>query len=78
MDVFSRYGVVNDYADYIGSFINIRDPKIDQYVKEEMRQGLLMAAAVAATESPTSSPARASGNWWWQARCTGNATPSFA
>ena len=42
MDVFSlRDRVVNDYADYIGSFINIRDPKIDQYVQEEMRQGLL-------------------------------------
>ena len=42
MDVFSlRNRVVGDYADHIGSFIKILDPRIDQCVADEMRRGLL-------------------------------------
>ena len=42
MDVFTlRDRVVGDYADYIGSFIKIADPRIDQCVADEMRRGLL-------------------------------------
>ena len=42
MDVFSlRNRVVADYAEYIGSFINILDSRIDKYVSEEMRRGML-------------------------------------
>lgn len=42
MDVFTlRDRVVADYADYIGSFINILDSRINQYVTDEMRRGLL-------------------------------------
>jgi ATP-dependent helicase YprA (DUF1998 family) len=42
MDVFSlRNRVIEHYADYIQSFINIRDGRIRDYVDAELRNGLL-------------------------------------
>jgi len=42
MDVFElRRKLVNSYADYIRSFIQIRDARIDAKVKEELNSGLL-------------------------------------
>ena len=42
MDVFDlRRKLVNSYADYIRSFIQIRDARIDAKVKEELNSGLL-------------------------------------
>jgi len=42
MDVFDlRRNLVNSYANYIRSFIQIRDARIDARVKEELNSGLL-------------------------------------
>ena len=42
MDVFDlRRNLVNSYANYIRSFIQIRDARIDAKVKEELNSGLL-------------------------------------
>ncbi|MCB9664676.1 MAG: DEAD/DEAH box helicase [Alphaproteobacteria bacterium] len=42
MEVFDlRNNVVNDYADYVRSFIEIRDPAIRQKVESELRDGFL-------------------------------------
>ena len=42
MDVFDlRRKLVNSYAEYIRSFIQIRDARIDAKVKEELNSGLL-------------------------------------
>ncbi|MGV8119101.1 MAG: hypothetical protein AB2L14_04980 [Candidatus Xenobiia bacterium LiM19] len=42
MDVFSlRNGIINDYSDYVGSFINIKDPRIMEKVDTELKAGLL-------------------------------------
>lgn len=42
MDVFHlRDQLVHDYANYIGSFINIRDPHIKHHVDDELQNGLL-------------------------------------
>lgn len=42
MDVFAlRDQLIGDYADYIQSFINIRDARIQAYVDQELRSGLL-------------------------------------
>ncbi|MGV8119948.1 MAG: hypothetical protein AB2L14_09340 [Candidatus Xenobiia bacterium LiM19] len=42
MDVFSlRNGIINDYSNYVGSFINIRDQRILQKADMELKDGLL-------------------------------------
>ena len=42
MEVFDlRRNVVNDYADYVRSFIEIRDPAIQAKVEGELRDGFL-------------------------------------
>lgn len=42
MDVFHlRQQIVDDYAAYITSFINVRDVRIKQYVDSQLNQGLL-------------------------------------
>ncbi|RCK72738.1 MAG: Helicase, C-terminal:Type III restriction enzyme, res subunit:DEAD/DEAH box helicase, N-terminal [Anaerolineae bacterium] len=42
MNVFDlRNSLIDDYASYVSSFIQIRDPKIKQYVDESIAQGLL-------------------------------------
>ena len=42
MDVFQfRNQLIDDYAEYIRSFIRIRDPRIGEKVEEEMDGGLL-------------------------------------
>ena len=42
MDAFEiRRQLINDYATYVRSFINIRDRQIDQRVQEELDSGLL-------------------------------------
>jgi hypothetical protein len=42
MDVFDlRRKLVNSYANYIRSFIQVRDARIDARVKEELDSGLL-------------------------------------
>ncbi|MHC9544027.1 MAG: DUF4268 domain-containing protein [Vulcanimicrobiota bacterium] len=42
MDVFSlRKGIIDDYSNYVGSFINIKDPRIMEKVNIEMKDGLL-------------------------------------
>jgi len=42
MNVFDlREQLVRDYSSYIGSFINIRDPRIREYVDEKLSGGLL-------------------------------------
>ncbi len=42
MEVFDlRNNVVNDYADYVRSFIEIRDPAINDKVEAELRDGFL-------------------------------------
>ena len=45
MDVFKlREDVVSEYADYVTSFINIHDGRIDQFVRDELAQGALWPA----------------------------------
>ena len=45
LDVFKlREDVVNEYADYVTSFINIHDGRIDQFVRQELAQGALWPA----------------------------------
>lgn len=42
MDVFDlRQRLVDDYADFTRSFVNIRDPLIDAHVEQELKDGLL-------------------------------------
>jgi hypothetical protein len=42
MDVFAiRQRLITDYAEYVQSFIRIKDPRILQYVDRELRDGLL-------------------------------------
>ena len=42
MDVFQlRNSLIDDYAQYISSFIRIKDPRIREYVEEEIKAGLL-------------------------------------
>ncbi len=42
MNVFSlRNRLINDYASFVGSYVRIRDPRIEQYVKQELEQGVL-------------------------------------
>ncbi len=42
MDVFDlRQRVIGEYADYVGSFVSIRDERIREHVDEEMRSGVL-------------------------------------
>ena len=42
MDVFDlRERLVQDYADYTRSFINVRDERIDALVDRELAEGLL-------------------------------------
>lgn len=42
MDVFSlRNGIINDYSNYVGSFINIKDQRILEKVDMELKDGLL-------------------------------------
>ena len=42
MDAFAlRNQLVDDYAAYIGSFINISDGRIREHVAAELHQGLL-------------------------------------
>src|SRR6478672_8128519 len=42
MDVFGlRQRLVDDYADFTRSFVNIRDARIDAHVEEELKDGLL-------------------------------------
>lgn len=42
MKVFElRNKLISDYADYIRSFIRIKDPRIDQYVQKSLEEGLL-------------------------------------
>ena len=42
MDVFNlRNSLVKDYADYISSFIQIRDSRIREYVEQSINDGLL-------------------------------------
>jgi len=41
-DVFAlRESLVSDYASFVSSFVNIRDPKIRQYVESEFASGTL-------------------------------------
>ena len=47
MNVFElRNQLVNDYSSYISSFIQIRDPRIRQYVDEQLQSGLLWPEAL--------------------------------
>jgi superfamily II DNA/RNA helicase len=47
MDVFSlREKVVNDYRDYIKSFVRIRDERIDQFVQQKFSEGALWPDAI--------------------------------
>src|SRR5256885_5645387 len=42
MDVFDlRQRLVDDYADFTRSFVNIRDPRIAAHVDHELAEGLL-------------------------------------
>jgi ATP-dependent helicase YprA (DUF1998 family) len=42
MDVFGlRDRVIGDYADYVRSFIRIKDPQIAEYVQDQLQQGRL-------------------------------------
>ena len=42
MDVFAlRDRLVDDYEEFTRSFINVRDPRIDEVVDRELSQGLL-------------------------------------
>lgn len=42
MNVFSlRNRLINDYASFVGSYVRIRDPRIEQYAKQELEQGVL-------------------------------------
>jgi len=42
MDVFKLHrSLISDYASYIHSFINIKDQRMNQYVKKSMEEGLL-------------------------------------
>jgi hypothetical protein len=42
MDVFAlRDHLIADYASYIGSFLEIRDPKVAEHVDERLREGVL-------------------------------------
>lgn len=42
MDVFRfRDAVVEDYSDYVRSFVTIRDPRVEAYVANEIDSGVL-------------------------------------
>ena len=42
LDIFQlRNRVVNDYRDYVQSFINIRDPRVQTYIKQQLAAGEL-------------------------------------
>jgi hypothetical protein len=42
MDVFGlRNRLIKDYADYIQSFINIKDLRVHDYVEDALNRGLL-------------------------------------
>ena len=47
MEVFDfRYQLVNDYKDYVESFIQIRDPRIRDYVDQSLKEGILWPEAL--------------------------------
>src|SRR5262249_36841733 len=47
MDVFSlREKVVNDYRNYIKSFVRIRDERVNQFVQEKFDEGALWPDAI--------------------------------
>jgi len=42
MHIFDfRNQLIDDYASYINSFIQIRDPQINQYVQQKLQEGVL-------------------------------------
>jgi hypothetical protein len=42
MNIFEfRNQLIGDYADYIKSFIQIRDPHISEYVQQKLQEGVL-------------------------------------
>ena len=42
MDVFSlRDRVIQDYADYVRSFVQVRDRRIDEFVQKSLRDEVL-------------------------------------
>ena len=47
LDVFDlRDSVVSEYQDYLKSFVQVLDPRIDQYVTSELDKGVLWPDAV--------------------------------
>ena len=47
MDVFKlRDRVVDDYRGYVESFLNILDPKLDKFVRGELKAGALWPEAI--------------------------------
>ena len=47
LDVFQlRETVVNEYQDYVRSFVRVLDDRIDEYVKTRLEQGELWPEAV--------------------------------
>ena len=51
LDVFRlRESVVSEYRDYVQSFVQVLDPRIDGYVKGKLAEGALWPDAVLPTK----------------------------
>ncbi len=51
MDFFSqRDRVIQDYADHVRSFVQVRDPRIDQFVQKSLRDEVRWPPAFDAVE----------------------------
>ena len=47
LDVFKlRESVVSEYRDYVESFVQVLDPRIDKYVRDRLGEGALWPDAV--------------------------------
>src|SRR5205809_3710593 len=78
MNIFEfRDRLVGDYASYIESFIQIRDPHIHDFVERQLQKGMLWP-------DPSFNSTRCLRrvkplmSWWRGARCTGNECGFFA
>jgi hypothetical protein len=51
LDIFNlRDSILNDYQEYINSFLNIRDERVREFVQQELNKGELLPDSSGATE----------------------------
>ncbi len=78
MNIFEfRDRLIDDYASYIKSFIQIRDPHIHSFVQRQLQQGMLSGLTPSFNSTRHLRQENRSMNWWQKVRCIGNVGESF-